>query len=137
MDRSFYVYTHSNALGVFYVGKGRGRRAHNFCGRPEAWRESLKGLTKPVVEIISDGLSDSEAKAVEAREISSRPGVINVRCQDNKQDVTSAPKARLGTAIDRNLAEQLEEFVKNNPPWRKVDVIEKALRDFLRENDNA
>ena len=46
-------------------------------------------------------------------------------------------KKPLGTAIDRELADWLEEWVKKNPPWRKVDVIEKALRDFKKENGDA
>ena len=43
-------------------------------------------------------------------------------------------KKPLGTAIDPDLAEQVEKWIKSNPPWRKVDVIEKALRDFLLAN---
>ena len=40
-------------------------------------------------------------------------------------------KKPLGTAIDPDLSEAVDAWVKVNPPWRKVDVIEKALRDFL------
>ena len=40
-------------------------------------------------------------------------------------------KKPLGTAIDPNLAEELDAWVKANPPWRKVDVLERAIRMFL------
>ena len=36
----------------------------------------------------------------------------------------------MGTAIDPQLADEIDTWIKANPPWRKVDVIEKALRDW-------
>ncbi|MEM8801097.1 MAG: hypothetical protein AAGF55_01030 [Pseudomonadota bacterium] len=44
-------------------------------------------------------------------------------------------KRPLGTAIDPAIAERLEAWIKENPPWRKVDVIEKALLEFLDKAD--
>ena len=46
-------------------------------------------------------------------------------------------KKPLGTAIDPQLADEIDTWIKANPPWRKVDVIEKALRDFLEAQSNA
>lgn len=40
-------------------------------------------------------------------------------------------KKPLGTAIDRELSDAVDDWIKNNPPWRKVDVIESALRAFI------
>lgn len=44
-------------------------------------------------------------------------------------------KKPLATAIDPKLSDALDKWVKENPPWRKVDVVEAALRQFL--NDGA
>lgn len=42
-------------------------------------------------------------------------------------------KKPLGTAIDPDLSDRIDQWVKANPPWRKVDVIEASLEMFLRE----
>ncbi len=42
-------------------------------------------------------------------------------------------KKPLATAIDRDLYDQVDEWIKLNHPWRKVDVVETALREFLRK----
>ena len=51
-------------------------------------------------------------------------------CIDYTMDMGRIKKP-LGTAIDPQLHGAVDEWVKQNPPWRKVDVIEAALREFL------
>lgn len=66
MNNIFYVYLHRRATDnkVFYVGKGKGKRAYSTSGRNERWQrtEAKHGL---VVEIVFDNLEEEEAFQVE------------------------------------------------------------------------
>lgn len=68
----FYVYLHRKATNndVFYVGKGKGKRAWWFHGRSEQWNRTEKkhGV---VVEIFSDCLSEQDAHSLEMELIKS------------------------------------------------------------------
>jgi len=59
---NFYIYFHINPLKneIFYVGKGKGKRAWSYTGRSLFW----KNITKKygyIIDIIEDGLSEQEA----------------------------------------------------------------------------
>lgn len=62
----YYVYEHARASDgrVFYVGKGRRKRAWAHGGRNTHWRNTVAkhGL---LVEIVSDGLTEAEAFRIE------------------------------------------------------------------------
>lgn len=62
----FYVYTHSTDVGgdVFYVGKGKGRRAWARTGRSPEWTEVVSkfGL---VVSLVKEGLNEDDAYSLE------------------------------------------------------------------------
>jgi len=62
----FYVYLHRRASDnkVFYVGKGKGKRAYSTFGRNDRWNKTAKkhGL---IVEIVFDNLEETEAFQVE------------------------------------------------------------------------
>jgi len=63
---SFYVYTHRRADtgAVFYVGKGRNRRAWNRSTRNAYWKK-IAAKTDVIVEIVKDGLSELCAFSME------------------------------------------------------------------------
>lgn len=64
----YYVYIHRKSNGsIFYVGKGRGKRATNFCRR-SAWHKSVVskyGKQSISIEFLYKELSDDEAKWLE------------------------------------------------------------------------
>jgi hypothetical protein len=66
MENVYYVYLHRRASdnNVFYVGKGKGKRAYSTEGRNERWNRTFKkhGL---VVEIAFDNLSEDDAFNIE------------------------------------------------------------------------
>ncbi len=65
--RDFYVYIHKTPSGVpFYIGKGRGLRAYTKTYRSSGWREVV-GNGEFQVEIYRVGMTDEEARALEAR----------------------------------------------------------------------
>ena len=52
-DRAYYVYAHKTLSGdVFYIGKGKGRRAHLMVGRSEHWKRHVTkhGLSIVIVK---------------------------------------------------------------------------------------
>jgi len=62
----FYVYLHRRASDnkVFYVGKGKGKRAYSTFGRNDRWSKTANkhGL---IVEIVFDNLEEAEAFQIE------------------------------------------------------------------------
>lgn len=74
----YYVYLHHKPNGsIFYVGKGRGKRAINFCKR-SAWHKSVVakyGRRNIFIEFLYSGLSDDEAKWLEIATIAHLKGL--------------------------------------------------------------
>ena len=66
----FYVYAHveTDTGNVFYIGKGRGRRAYNFTNRNIHWNNKYNkhGCT---VRILHENLSECDAFDIEKKEI--------------------------------------------------------------------
>jgi len=70
--RDFYVYAHRDSQGkIFYIGKGTGRRAWS-QDRHHVWHRYVQERLNRTysVEIIQDGLTESEAEAREGELIS-------------------------------------------------------------------
>lgn len=66
--KKHYVYVHKNALGhVFYVGKGKKRRAWDASKRSKQWFELAKDGF--IVEIIQEGLEKKSAFELEYNHI--------------------------------------------------------------------
>ena len=72
VERGYYVYAHKNSHTneVFYVGKGRGRRAWDKKSRPQAWQEKIASLGDAwTVEILMYNLSELEAFQLEHEKV--------------------------------------------------------------------
>lgn len=67
---SFYVYLHRRETDnvVFYVGKGRGRRAYYFWERNDHWTKTFKKHGCKV-EIFARGLTEKQAFDIESEQI--------------------------------------------------------------------
>jgi hypothetical protein len=65
MSSNYYVYSHilDNEDKPFYIGKGKGNRAHDIKCRSEFWQRKARGGYR--VEIIKENLSESEALELE------------------------------------------------------------------------
>jgi hypothetical protein len=60
----YYVYSHSTNDGtVFYIGKGKDKRAWSKAGRSDAWKIAAQGGFS--VQILTEGLSESDALLAE------------------------------------------------------------------------
>jgi len=67
----FYVYHHirKDTNEVFYVGKGKGSRAHSKVSRNKHWH-NINNKCGFLIDIIAEGLSEEEAFDLEKQEIS-------------------------------------------------------------------
>lgn len=65
---NFYVYVHKKASdgSIFYVGKGTGRRSHDFVRRNEHWKR-IASKYGVVVELLKSGLTEDEALEFEVQ----------------------------------------------------------------------
>ena len=66
-NNKFYVYIHTRATigGVFYVGKGHGKRAWSKESRNRHWHRIVRKYDYNVI-IIEDDLTEEEAKLLES-----------------------------------------------------------------------
>lgn len=71
MTKSYYIYSHSRATtgGVFYIGKGQGRRAWWRQNR-NPWWHNVANACGFTVRILLDGLTEAEALEAEVLLIS-------------------------------------------------------------------
>jgi hypothetical protein len=90
--RSHYVYLHRKASdnAVFYVGKGKGRRAWSSSSRNKHW-QATAAKNGFVVQIVKDALSEPCALTLE-RIVIARFGMGN-----SDRPVRPVPQLRLGT----------------------------------------
>lgn len=77
MKTDYYVYLHRTLEGsLFYVGKGRGKRAYVKTSRSKKWEEvASQGF---YVEIYKSGLTEKQALSLEKLMISSIPSLVNI-----------------------------------------------------------
>lgn len=76
MKKDYYVYCHKRADGtLFYIGKGRLKRAWSRTSRSTAWKETARdGFS---VEIMEKDLTEKSALEIEARKIKETCGLVN------------------------------------------------------------
>ena len=79
MENKFYVYCHKTLDGkIFYVGKGKSKRAWSKSNRSKAWIE-FTANNSYTVDIICENLSEEESLSLEDLTIKNNPGVLNIR----------------------------------------------------------
>lgn len=76
LKNDYYVYLHKTLDGsIFYVGKGRARRAYSKNSRNSCWhRRAESGF---LVEFVKTGITETEAKEIERDLISKIPFLVN------------------------------------------------------------
>lgn len=163
MPNFYYVYLHRTLRGrVFYVGKGKGRRAWSSSSRSDVWKTITEdcGL---IVDIVIDGLSQSEAYAIECQQIAFYKSLGFELCnktiggggakgrissEETKRKIGAANKIALkgqsiplGTRIaiskalkGRSLS---EEHRKNLTGKQRSDAHRDALSKSLKGNKNG
>jgi hypothetical protein len=145
MRKDFYIYTHSRLSDgqVFYVGKGRGRRARSTSDRSEYWHKTA-AKHGYVVEIVECGLQEWYAfeREVELIALHREKGSPLTNHTDGGEGVsgymhTDVSKRRMGET-SKSLWND-EEYRKNHiKAMHRPDVVEhrKAVHssDEYRKN---
>lgn len=124
----FYVYVHrrKDTNQIFYVGKGRLKRAFLKTGRSKAWK-SIASTYGYVVEIVRTGLSNSSALELEFDLIRKNKDLVNKICK------------RKHISMDINLLSEWVQYDSGAPSglkWLKSKgkIKEGTTCGVLREN---
>ena len=109
-SKSFYAYTHSRPDGsVFYVGKGRGRRAWNFThGRNPHHRSIIKKHGPENIIVTIHPCEDEDAAfALEQKMIANHPELANM---------TAGGEGSSGRPISDKTRAAFDDYRTNKPP---------------------
>ena len=134
MKNDFYVYTHKRQSDgiVFYVGKGRGKRAYYFHERNDHWKKTLKkhGCN---VEIVERRLSECEAFKLEkiliakfqseklCNKTNGGEGISGYKFnEDQKKRMSESHKGHVVTEEVRIKMSEAKKGRKNPPHVRKL-----------------
>ena len=130
-ENIFYVYLHRRATDnkVFYVGKGKKKRAWNIYGRNDRWCKTyLKhGL---IVEIVFDNLTEYEAFEVEKDTILEMRYFGYPLC--NMTDGGEGSNGYKYTQADREKASLRSKSIKQKP--ENIKKRADAVREYYRNN---
>lgn len=151
----FYVYLHKRPTDgtVFYVGKGKGRRAWTTKSRNFHWQNVVNKNGGFEVEILRQGMTEQEAFNYEA-EVISKYGIENltnqtlggisttgmVHSEDTRKLQSEIVKKQLENDPSRDLKnrerlKQLHEKQRNDPEYKKLmsDVQKEAYARLPEE----
>lgn len=129
-----YTYIHKDKeTGIpFYVGKGRGNRAHSKSKRSNAWKRKVENLSNGYeVEIIKDNISESEAYELENELIEqygyewNNSGILVN--QKSGGDVLAGDG--LMVSINVNLPSEIAEILEEEDDFK--DLNETEQKDFI------
>lgn len=133
MNNEFYVYLHRRKTDnkVFYVGKGKGKRAYRPYGRNRRWTSTAKkhGFC---VEIVFDNLTESEAFELEIETIKEMRYIF----QETLCNMTDGGEGGSGF-------KWTEEMLKNHPSIQLKgriqprDVVEKRRLSLIGKKMSA
>ena len=128
---NFYVYRHLDKNGrVFYIGKGKGRRAYDKNNRNVFWKTYVEyNNGEYIIEIIKSNLSEDEAYDLEINEIKN----IGLNKLTN-----ISPGGRFNSNIEYITQEELdcivESFCDKNIDIIKSDNIYDRFNEYCIEN---
>jgi len=132
--KEFYAYVHKDIDGnVFYVGKGKGRRAWDTGRRHILWQHYVERLNgKFKVEIVADGLREDEAAYLEADLMAKYGGqLVNWQNMSRSVDYKAYERYR---ALEKENARRLmtaKDFEKQEP--EKAIVLYREALECMME----
>jgi hypothetical protein len=129
VKRGYYVYVHKDRItgGVFYVGKGSGKRAYDTNSRNPRWWERVKSLSDGwVVEIVGQDMSELEAFALEAELV------------DRYREAEAEGKeiANIGSGGETTLSCRLS-YSFDDHGWSEAYSNARVFKDFPRDKEEA
>lgn len=126
-DNIFYVYAHRSICdgSLFYIGKGKGKRAYYTSNRSDKWRKlSLDGYE---VEIVASGMTNDDALDLER--------LLVDEAIDSGYKLANQCRGGQGCSGFKHSQEHRERLSKNNPMHRS-EIREKVSGDnsWMRKN---
>ena len=116
----FYVYVHTRVSdgSVFYVGKGKGKRAYYIKGRSEHWNNIAKKHGYNVT-ILLNNLTEEQAFILEKQTIATlgRENLCNMT--DGGEGVTGRPSHNVGRKHCEETRKKMSEAKKGKPAPNK------------------
>ena len=121
----FYVYAHFRADdgGLFYIGKGSGRRAWSKCSRNRHWKAVVAKHGRRV-RILYEGLSEIEALRIEALLIKAKKGSLATYTsggagtsgyRHTEKAKSSMSEKRRGLKASEEARAAMSEAIRSNP----------------------
>jgi len=118
VETKFYIYRHIFSNGAEYLGKGTGNRAYQKVAsrRSKIWTRHFNKYGMPKVEILKDGLTNTDAYTLEVRFISQakEKGVKLLNLTDGGEGATGA---KIGDALRAKYSKA--KSGKNHPFYGK------------------
>lgn len=134
----FYVYAHfrPDTGKLFYIGKGKGRRAWDRSSRNRHWKHIVARHGRNV-RIIRDGLAEQEALDIEARLIAHRTGLATYTSggggisgfRHSDQTKRKMSERMTGKALSDQARQRMSATIRSRP-----DLL--ALRSAAFTNNN-
>jgi hypothetical protein len=119
MDRSYYVYAHVDSTGrVFYVGKGKGKRAKSKTGRSVAWKENVAKHGRTIRFVRKD--------MPEVCALSLERAIIHAIGKENLLNMTTGGQGVSGRVPSEEQREKCRMSNKGRPP--ASHTIEAAIK---------
>jgi len=150
----FYVYAHKNNGKVFYVGKGRRRRAWAISGRNNKWKKFTENCITWDVVMLAENLSEKSAHSLEIETIkgiglenlcnltAGGEGVVGFRFSDEQRlklslshiGVSAGDKHPLfGTRRPKETRDKISNSLRGNKN-RGTKPLSKQARAKISEN---
>lgn len=127
---NYYVYTHEDIDGnVFYIGKGKKKRAWEKQHRSKVWKDKVKSIGTYEIKIPYDNLSQDEALDCEAMliELHGIENLVNIKKE--------TPKEKRGTLYYKILQQAkdykvLMEIHDNFDYYWKIPYFKKHIQSI-------
>jgi hypothetical protein len=113
MNKEYYIYFHINKTTgkVFYVGKGKGKRAYEKYGRNDYWNKYINKYDY-YVDIIHNNLTEKRALDWEIL-------YISMFGRDNLVNLTDGGDGSTGVIPSEETRKKMSEARKGRTPWNK------------------
>jgi len=138
-ESKFYVYAHRRADNdaIFYIGKGWDNRAKSKYRRSIAWDEVCAEAGGFKIEIIASGLSDVDARGLEAQKIDEHwDSLVNKHRRDIKP-VTAMARTKVRVDIDAELLTWLKDWRMSQPALAPFNrTLDGCIRFFRDQQED-
>jgi hypothetical protein len=128
----FYIYQHrrNDTNSIFYIGKGKGDRAHTKHGRNDYWNKIVSKANGFTVEIIAEELDEELAHLAEIEKIDQ---LKRLGLWDKLANITTGGEGVVGLVHSEEAKEKMSLAKLGKPSPRKGAVLSEETRKKISE----